>query len=245
MSLPGSARRLNAEWENGLAAADKKARASLRAAGGSSPGVIHVTASVYNREAFIGVGGGFGFYELIMPGAFEDALAGRQERDVVALVNHDPSFLLGRTASGTLRLSDSPEGLLFDVHVPDTTAGRDAHALARRGDLRGASFAFSVPSGGERELERPDGEVLRVVDRATLFDVSPVTSPAYIETSLGARAAHPEVGRLERLAVVRREATAHRVQALAAAPAGKLTDLLGRMRGGVPATRTFPADWRA
>jgi HK97 family phage prohead protease len=155
-------------------------------------GTIEGVASVYETETYIGTPR-YGFWELIRPGAFRDALAGRQARDVVALFNHNPDHLLGRTASGTLRLSDSHEGLRFEVEVPDTPSGRGTLALARRGDIRGASFAFSVPEGGDRWVERPGGGELRVVERAELFDVSPVTWPAYPTTSVGARESDPRV----------------------------------------------------
>ena len=41
------------------------------------------------------------FREIIRPGAFDDVLGD----DVRALFNHDPNFILGRSAAGALNLS--------------------------------------------------------------------------------------------------------------------------------------------
>ena len=61
-------------------------------------------------------------FERIMPGAFDRAL---KEDDCRALVNHDANNLLGRTASGTLRLSIDKTGLRYEIDTPNTTLGRD------------------------------------------------------------------------------------------------------------------------
>ena len=41
------------------------------------------------------------------------------------LVEHNPDKLLGRTASGTLQLRDTPEGLAFECEMPDTQLGHE------------------------------------------------------------------------------------------------------------------------
>jgi len=87
------------------------------------------------------------FNEVIMPGAFRSSLDGR---DILALVDHDPTKILARTKSGTLRLSEDSKGLAFELSVPDTQPGRDVLALAERGDLGGMSFGFTVDDGGEQ-----------------------------------------------------------------------------------------------
>lgn len=97
--------------------------------------------------------------------------------DVRALVNHDPSQLLGRTPN-TLRLDVDRKGLSFEVDLPDTRAAADLRVLMSRGDITGASFAF-IP--GEINYSRaPDGYELRThTSIAELLDVSVVTYPAY------------------------------------------------------------------
>ena len=60
-----------------------------------------------------------------------------------ALFNHERGALLGRTCSGTLRLSEDGTGLRYEIDLPDTTVGRDVAALLERGDLTG--FLVRVP----------------------------------------------------------------------------------------------------
>ena len=85
-----------------------------------------------------------GFRERIEPGAF----AGVLDSDVRCLVNHDPSQVLGRTRSGTLRLADEERGLRFECDLPDSPLGENVREAVRRGDVDGASFRFQV--GEER-----------------------------------------------------------------------------------------------
>lgn len=123
--------------------------------------------------------------EQIARGAF-DAVLGD---DVVALVNHDMGQLLGRTASGTLRLVSREDGLHMSVDIPDTQVGRDVRTLVERGDLRGMSFTAALG-----QMERIKGGVVhRTFSR--LVDVSIVPSPAYRETSVAVRNADPNVVR--------------------------------------------------
>lgn len=139
-------------------------------------------AAKFGSEARIGA-----FVETIAPGAFKDALAG----DVLALLDHDAGKVLGRTRSGTLRLSEDSRGLSFSLDVPETQAGRDVLALAERGDLGGMSFGFVVPKGGEDW----SGE-RRTLRRVALKEVSVVSAwPAYPDTELALRAAQSAQGR--------------------------------------------------
>ena len=133
-------------------------------------------AAVYDCETEIGA-----LRERIARGAFERTLS--SDAEVLAFVDHDAAKLLGRRSAGTLLLSDSDEGLAFEVDLPDTTLARDILALAERGDLGGMSFGFRVPKGGERR----DGNV-RVLTQVDLREISVVSSwPAYEGTRLEAR----------------------------------------------------------
>ncbi|WP_420004391.1 HK97 family phage prohead protease [Arenibacterium sp. LLYu02] len=132
-------------------------------------------AALFGSEARIGAG----IVETIAPGAFSRTLA--QRADILALVDHDPTRVLARTRSGSLRLSEDTRGLNFDMDVPDTQVGRDVLTLAERGDLGGMSFGFEALD------ERSDGvrRELRVVD---LFEISVVSAfPAYEGTVINAR----------------------------------------------------------
>jgi HK97 family phage prohead protease len=113
------------------------------------------------------------FDEEIRQGAFTGSL--RSGQDVLALVDHDPSRLLARTRSRSLRLSQDSTGLAFDLDLPETGDGRDILALAERGDLGGMSFGFTVAPGGETR----EGGV-RMLEAVRLHEISVVKAwPAY------------------------------------------------------------------
>lgn len=132
-------------------------------------------AAVFDGTARVGAG-----YERIGPRAFDDVL---ERADPRALINHNPSLVLGRKSAGTLRLRTDSQGLAFEVDLPDTSYARDLRELVERGDLAGASFGF-VP--GDDEMSRaPDGKQIRTHTAISeLVDVSAVTYPAYEGTSL-------------------------------------------------------------
>jgi hypothetical protein len=123
-----------------------------------------------------------GFREVITPTAVDRTL--RDGLDVRALVDHDPSKVLGRTTAGTLRLGKDTRGLRVEIDPPDTTVGRDVVALVRRGDVTGMSFAFAVVRPDGERFERRAGEVVRVISDMTISDVSVVTFPAYAATDV-------------------------------------------------------------
>jgi hypothetical protein len=126
-----------------------------------------------------------GFREMLTPGCFADAL---KTSDVRALFNHDPNHVLGRNMAGTLRIMEDDKGLRFEIDPPDTACARDLMVSMSRGDISQCSFGFRVAEDGDAWRKEPDGTYLRSilkVDR--LFDVSPVTYPAYAATSCAVR----------------------------------------------------------
>jgi hypothetical protein len=107
--------------------------------------------------------------------------------DAAALVNHDPSLIIGRRSAGTLRLDTDHHGLLFEVDLPETSYARDLRASIVRGDIAGMSFGF-IP-GADAWSKAPDGRQLRThTSVQRLLDISPVTYPAYEGTDLALRA---------------------------------------------------------
>lgn len=124
-----------------------------------------------------------GFCERIMPGAFDRAL--KEADDCRALVNHDPNLVLGRTTAGTLRLGIDATGLRYEIDPPDTQAGRDACISLERGDMTGSSFSFMPDDVTWREI---GDVVIREINSLRLYDVGPVTYPAYASTTAGVRA---------------------------------------------------------
>lgn len=133
-------------------------------------------ASVFNRLAPIGRG-----YEEIGPHAFDEVL--RRNEDVRFLLNHNPDNLLGRTKSGTLRLSTDVNGLVVDDDLPETTLGNDVRILVRRKDLTGFSFGFSPDVQSDTFRMAPDGRQITTRNNiARMLDASLATYPAYGET---------------------------------------------------------------
>lgn len=134
-----------------------------------------------------------GFRERFMPGAFRKFLERaptdpRGRADVIAAWNHDESRLLGRTTNGTLELRESDRGLEYVATPPEGTATtNEVLALIRGKYIYGSSFAFTVTDGGETFDTDPAGKITRTITDAVLYDVSPVTRPAYPSSTLGLR----------------------------------------------------------
>lgn len=145
------------------------------------PALIRGHAAVFNSlSEDLG-----GFREQIVPGAFKDAIA---KDDIRALFNHDANFVLGRKASGTLRLSEDARGLAIEIDAPETPTIRDlVVAPIARGDVSQMSFGFSVRPGGQDWAKDDEGRVVRTLKSVRLFDVSPVTFPAYPATDVAVR----------------------------------------------------------
>lgn len=128
------------------------------------------------------------FRERFAPGAFDRALAAGP--DIRALWNHNDDYPLGRVRNGTLQVRKDGAGIRFELTPPDTSWGRDAVTSIRRGDVSGVSFQFSTKRDGSAdtwEKGGADGVAFRTVLDADLYEVSPVTFPAYPQTSVGVR----------------------------------------------------------
>ena len=142
--------------------------------------------------------------ERIMPGAFDRAV--REGDDVRGLFNHDASHVLGRTKSGTVRLSVDAKGLRYEIDPPDTQAGRDTVKLIERGDVSASSFGFIPEDTTYREEAREGKSSLYVIERNSvrLFDVSPVTFPAYEGTEATTREALADLEKQVRAEIAKR-----------------------------------------
>lgn len=140
--------------------------------------VIRGMAAKYNvRSVDLG-----GFTEEIMPGAF-DGVMQREGRNVVGLFNHDTNIVLGTERANTLRLSPMDDGLAYEIEPPATRA--DIVELIQRGDVWGSSFAFTIARDGDEWTTDDAGGHLRYVRQIDgLYDVGPVLTPAYGDTSV-------------------------------------------------------------
>jgi hypothetical protein len=127
---------------------------------------------------------GRGLVERILPTAFDRAL--RERDDVRAAFNHDANLILARVKSGTLRLTTDRIGLRYTITPGNTSVARDVVESIRRGDISGSSFSFSIDEKRGPYLDPKDKSraVVEIVS-VHLFDVGPVTYPAYEATTAG------------------------------------------------------------
>lgn len=142
--------------------------------------VIEGYAAIFNRDSE-NFGG---WVEQIAPGAFSQRL----QDDVVALFNHSMNLVLGRNGKN-LTISEDATGLKYRVSLPDTSLARDIRALVKAGIVHQSSFAFTVKEErfikGDAKTGTPAMRIIDKVER--LYDVSPVTVPAYKDTTVAAR----------------------------------------------------------
>lgn len=129
-----------------------------------------------------------GFKEKIRQGAFKNTI--NQGADVRALFNHDPNLILGRTKSQTLRIFEDKTGLGYEIKLPGTTYAQDLKESITRGDISQNSFAFQTIKDEWTHGENQVRELIEV----KLFDVSPVTYPAYQDTDLKLRSLFDNIG---------------------------------------------------
>lgn len=129
------------------------------------------------------------FEETIKRGAFDSA----DMTDVVALFNHDPNQILGRTSAGTATVNVDENGNLRYSFTPDMENPTHVSVVRsiQRGDIKQSSFAFSIKRDGgsawissEKYGDMGHREI-RAIEK--VYDVSPVTYPAYSGTSVSAR----------------------------------------------------------
>lgn len=153
-------------------------------------------ASIFNSYTPMGW-----YMEVVKPGFFDDM----DFEAAAALKNHDSNLVLGRYANKTLRLNITNQGLEYEVDLPDTTTGRDTYEEVKRGDIYQSSFQFTIKEQVWREVDRsefagvfPDEvldrmsyggkiEVRELIKGAKLYDVAPVTFPAYNDTTVAKR----------------------------------------------------------
>jgi len=120
-----------------------------------------------------------GFFEYIERGAFTQELIDKS--DVRALINHDASLIMARSKNGegTLNLKADDKGLGYEFDLdPELSYARDLAVSLKRGDVTSSSFAFTV--GADEWSTNDLGENIRTITKIDrLYDVSPVTYPAY------------------------------------------------------------------
>jgi HK97 family phage prohead protease len=149
--------------------------------------IIRGHAIVTNRLSEV-----LGFFrERIAPEALVRTL--KEGVDLRALVDHNPSQILGRMTAGTLRVAQDPQGLVIEIDPPETTAGQDIVASIRRRDVTGMSFAFRTITDSWDESTDPP---TRTVEDMLVREISVVTFPAYPQTDVAMRSLSVQRGEL-------------------------------------------------
>ena len=154
-----------------------------RAEGDAMPKELGGIAAVVNSVTDLGY-----FEEVIAPGAFDYAL--QKDYDIRCLFNHESELILGRTKSNTCKVFVNAQGNLEYTWIPDYENPTHVSVVRSimRGDITQSSFAFTIREQTWTESEKYGTMGKRVVNVIEdLFDVSPVTYPAYEETEADAR----------------------------------------------------------
>jgi len=139
---------------------------------------VHGTGIIYDQWTELWPG----YVEKIARGAVNFA------DTVKAYFNHNPSNVLSTLESTPpLEIEDGEDGLTYTSPIPPTSYGRDLQVNLERSNVKGSSFAFSVPQGGDRIWEDDDGVLHREISKLTLYEVGPVTDPAFVQTSASLR----------------------------------------------------------
>lgn len=151
-------------------------------------------AALFDQRTLIG-SAGWGFFEEIAPGAFAETIV---EDDIRMVLNHDDSKPLARnkTEPPSLRLEEIDEGLGVDADMDPTSYALDLAISLERGTVSQMSFAFKALDVEWVILDDDDEDKgvvmepeLRIVKRVKLWEVSPVTFPAYNDTEAALRSA--------------------------------------------------------
>lgn len=146
--------------------------------GEGADAVIGGYAAVFNRYSQ-NLGG---YVEQIDPAAFTRDLA---DAEVLCLFNHKDDHVLGRTGVNLeLLVDDTGLDYRCTPFLDDPTA-QSVVSKVRNGLVTQSSFGFYCLEDDWSMTEQ--GFPLRTVLRAALVDVSPVTRPAYVDTTTGLR----------------------------------------------------------
>lgn len=123
-----------------------------------------------------------GFRETLSPNCLQNT----DLSDVRCLFNHDPNMILGRTGKN-LELTVDQKGLHFTCTLPNRGYADDLYQNIQDGLINQCSFGFVVAEDGAAWSEDGNGDYIRTVTNiAEIFDVSPVSIPAYRQTSVEA-----------------------------------------------------------
>lgn len=142
-------------------------------------------AILYNEEVVLWEMDDIEEREVILPGAVSETI---QNDDWRAVWNHRNDIVLGRMSNGTLEAEETDQGVKVKITFPDSEEGRSKFASITRGDVNQMSFAFWPVDYKEERIVEGDKTIYKTtISKLRVQEVSPVTFPAYENTTISAR----------------------------------------------------------
>lgn len=135
------------------------------------------------------------FKEIVLPSSINEQLL--RKFDILCLFNHNNNDILGRSkfGTGTLMLDVDKKGVKYTFVSPNTTIGNNLLESVKRGDITGSSFSFQID---ECDYEKKNNEYYRYIKSFKLiYDISPVITPAYEQTSVDVRSIEHNINKIE------------------------------------------------
>lgn len=119
------------------------------------------------------------FIECIEYGAHEESII---QDDIRGLFNHDPNLILSRNVANTMSLRTDQNGLHYKMELGNQQYSNDLIESVKRGDISQNSHSFQVLEDvwGTKDIGGIKYQS-RTIKKAALFDVGPVTFPAYLD----------------------------------------------------------------
>jgi uncharacterized protein len=156
-------------------------------------------AAMFNSPTRI-VERGREFTEVVAPGSFQRTINAADR--VVLQFDHGQHPLIGGMPLGKITsLREDDLGLWVEARLSDhVLADIVATAIADEA-ITGMSFRFSIPEGGDT-WDRSGDMPVRTISEVKLYELGPVTFPAYDTTSVGVRSVMGLLSDDQRKAVV-------------------------------------------
>lgn len=120
------------------------------------------------------------FTEIIKP----TALNGVDLSKVQLIYGHEHNSILARADSGNLTLKVDDSGLFFIATLADTTVANNVYADILAGNLKGMSFGFTIPKGGDSWQRSANGIVHVVNQIGVLGELTVTPNPAFSATTV-------------------------------------------------------------
>lgn len=140
-------------------------------------------AAVFNSPTKIRDSQGV-FEETIRPGAFKRSLA---ERAPVLQWDHGRDPSVGTAPIGDITdLREDDRGLFVRARLYDHPSTERVRLAIKGKSVKGMSFRFGVPDGGE-VWDKRDGMDTREIRDADVHELGPVVFPAYRQTTVSVR----------------------------------------------------------